>query len=696
MAKDNSSVVLTEVEDGIGLIGLNNPPVNALGAALRQGLAQAMDAMNADPAVRVIALYGAGKSLSAGADIGEFGKPPVPPHLPDLLDRIEASEKPVLAVVHGNTLGGGLELALACHARVGLPDARPGLPEVTLGLIPGAGGTQRLPRLVPLETAIEVITTGRPMTAEDALESGLIDRIINAPARDAALIAGAALRDGTLTARPTGDITVTPDPDVIAAATDKLSRRRPALAAPIKAVRAIGHAGEPIAQGQAAERALFLDLMASPDRQGMIHAFRAERATRQFPEASATPRDIASAGVIGGGTMGAGITTALLQAGLPVTLVETAADRAEAARATIARNLDGAVKRGKLTAGARDDLMARLTATTELDDLATADLVIEAVFEDMTVKTDLFRRLDGICKPGAVLATNTSYLDVNAIAAATTRPQDVIGLHFFSPAHVMRLIEVVVTDQTTPEVVATALALAARMKKIAVRSGVCDGFIGNRLLAHYRKAADYMLMDGAPVEQIDRALTDAGFAMGPFAVADLAGLDIGWATRKRKAATRPANERYIPIADRICEQGWFGRKTGRGWYLHDDPKNPKPNPDAGAIIAAERAAAGITPRDFTDAEIVDRYLTAMISEAARVVEEGIAQRPIDVDAVLLFGYGFPRHLGGPLHHADQIGAAELVRRIKTYAQEDPHYWQVPPLLQRLAETGGRFADLNGR
>lgn len=691
---DETNAVQVKVKDGIALVGLNNPPVNALGLAVRNGLVEAFQKLGSDPQAKVIVVYGEGRVFSAGADIREFGNTPQGPSLPDVLNQIEASEKPVVAVIHGTALGGGLELALSCHARIGLPGTKVGLPEVTLGILPGAGGTQRLPRLIALDKAIEMISSGRHLPMEEALELGIIDQKGEGDPRAAALAAGRAVIDGSLKTRRTSDIQITPDASVIEAAIARLKAKRPALDAPIKAVEAIGHAGKPLTEGLLEERRLFLELMNSPDRQGLIHAFTAERAVKQFPEAGATPRNVETVGVIGGGTMGAGIATSLLQSGFTVTLIETAAERAEAAKATISKNLDGAVKRGKMKAEARDKAAAALTASTELQDLASVDLVIEAVFEDMDVKTEIFGKLDQICKAGAILASNTSYLDVNAIAAATSRPQDVIGLHFFSPAHVMRLLEVVVADKTAPEVVATALELAGRMKKVAVRSGVCDGFIGNRILAHYRKVADYMLLDGASYEQIDRALEGLGFAMGPFAVGDLAGLDIGWATRKRKAATRPAEERYSAVADRICENGWFGRKTGKGYYLYDDPKNRVVNPGVVEIVEAERKAAGITLREFSDDEITARYMTAMIAEAARVVEEGIASRPIDVDAVFLFGYGFPRHLGGPLNYADQIGAAKLIERIETYAKEDPHYWQVPKLLRELAASNRSFADLN--
>ena len=694
MDLDCNDTALVTVEGAVALVGLNSPPVNALGAALRKGLIAMLARLDADPAVKIIALYGEGRAFSAGADIREFGKPAVPPRLPDVLDAVEALAKPVVAVVHGTALGGGLELALACHARVALPGARLGLPEVTLGILPGAGGTQRLPRLTGLAAAIDLISTGRAVGTDEALALGIIDQVLDAPPREAARMAAAAVLEGRLVPRRTGEIVLAPEPERIRASVAALSHKRPALLAPIRAVEAIAAAAKPIAEGLQTERALFLELMDGPERQGLVHAFAAERAVRRMPEAGAAPRRLDTAGVIGGGTMGVGIATALLQAGLPVTLVETAPERAEAARAAVAGNLAGAVKRGKLSAEARDRLLDGLRTVTGLDALSDADLVIEAVFEDMAVKTELFSKLDRICKPGAVLGTNTSYLDVNRIAAATTRPQDVIGLHFFSPAHVMRLLEVVVARYTAPEVVATALALAGRAGKVAVRSGVCDGFIGNRIMAHYRKAADYLLLDGVPFARIDAALEDFGFAMGPFAVSDLAGLDIGWAMRKRKAPTRPAEERYVTIADRICERGWFGRKTGRGYYLYGDAQARPANPDAEAIVAEERARAGISPRSFGDTEIVDRYMTAMIAEAARVVGEGIALRPIDVDAVFLFGYGFPRHLGGPLNYADRVGLPGILRRIEDWAGEDPHFWQVPPLLRELVESGRNFADLN--
>ena len=691
-----NDVVSIEINGSVGLIALDNPPVNAASHAIRSGLWQAVETLQQTDGVEVIALYAKGRTFIAGADIREFGKPPLDPWLPELCNFIESASRPIVCVLHGTTLGGGLEVAMSCHARVALTGSKVGLPEVTLGILPGAGGTQRAPRLAGIATALDMITSGKPMGADEALANGLIDRIVEGDPRDVALSSAKDLLAGDLPNRKTGDLTAEPDPAAIEAMRAKLAKSQPLLFSPHKCVDAVEACHLPIRDGMKEERRLYEECMASPQRAGLIHAFFSERAVTKIPEATATAREINSVGVIGGGTMGSGIATAILLAGLPVTLTERDQDGLDRGVATITRNLDGAVKRGKLSEAGRDDILAaKLGTSTDLGALSDADLVIEAVFEDMGVKRDIFQTLDKVCKAGTVLASNTSYLDINEIAATTSRPQDVIGLHFFSPAHVMRLLEVVVADKTGDDVVATGFALARKLKKIAVRSGVCDGFIGNRIMTFYKKAADYMMMDGASPEQIDTAMRGFGFAMGPYQVADLAGLDISWAANKRRAATRPAEERYIPIADRLCENGWFGRKTGQGFYIYDD-QGSRPNPEALAIIDAEREKAGVTPRSFTEDEIVSRFMTAMISEAVRVLEEGIALRPIDIDAVFLNGYGFPRFRGGPLHTADVIGAGELVRRIEEYAKEDAYYWKVPALLRQIAETGGTFAEMNAK
>ncbi|SEP84504.1 3-hydroxyacyl-CoA dehydrogenase NAD-binding domain-containing protein [Thalassovita taeanensis] len=683
-----------ERQGDIALICINNPPVNASGQIVRQGLQDAVTRLNAENTARVIAIYAAGRTFVAGADITEFGKPPQPPALPDVFNVMEASTIPLISVIHGTALGGGLELGLATHARVGIEGLRVGLPEINLGLLPGAGGTQRLPRLTGIPFALDMCLSGRQVGAKEALENGIIDLLVSGDPRDVALTAAQQVLDGTLPTRRTSEVETQPDDNALAETAAMLKAKQPHMFSPHKIVEAIAASTGPLADGLKVERQAFIDSMNTPQRAGMIHAFFGERAVSNIPEAKGPAREIAKIGVIGGGTMGSGIATSCLLAGIPVRLIEVAQDGLDRGIATVTKNLDGAVSRGKLSPEKRDATLAMLTPSLVMDDLADVDLVIEAVFENMDVKKDIFGKLNTICKPGAILASNTSYLDVNEIAAATTRAQDVIGLHFFSPAHVMRLLEIVVADKTAPDVVASGFALAKRLKKVGVRAGVCDGFIGNRILAHYSKTASYLVLDGATPQQVDAALEGFGFAMGPHKVGDLAGLDIGWMTRKRKAETRDPNERYAgDVADRICEHGWFGRKTGQGYYIYNAGA-PIPNPEVANIIDAVRAEKGITPRTFTDQDIIDRYMTAMICEAARVVEDGTARRPVDVDMVFLFGYGFPRHRGGPLHYADTIGAAELLTRIKTYAVEDANYWQAPALLEKMAADGTTFADLN--
>ncbi|WP_298985826.1 3-hydroxyacyl-CoA dehydrogenase NAD-binding domain-containing protein [uncultured Roseibium sp.] len=690
-----NDIVSIERHGQTALIAIHNPPVNAASHAVRSGLCEALATLQNEPDVKAIALYGHGRTFIAGADIREFGKPPQDPWLPDVCNILENSPVPIVCVLHGTTLGGGLEVALSCHARIALKGTKVGFPEVNLGILPGAGGTQRAPRLASIGAALSLATSGKPISSDEALQVGLIDRIQDGDPRAVALQAAEQIVGNSLKTRKTGELTVEADDKALDDMRSSLRKRQPHLFSPHKCIDAIAACMLPIEQGLKEERRLYNLCMDSPQRAGLIHAFFAERAVAKVPEANATPTDINEIGVIGGGTMGSGIATAALLAGFPVTLTERDGAGLERARATIAGNLEGAVKRGKLSAEARDKILAeKLHTDTDYTALCNADMIIEAAFEDMTVKQDIFGRLDDVAKPGAVLASNTSYLDINQIAAATRRPEHVLGLHFFSPAHIMRLMEIVVADKTSAGTAATGFALAKKLRKIAVRSGVCDGFIGNRIMTFYKRAADYMMMDGAAPEEIDKAMTGFGFAMGPYQVADLAGLDISWAANKRRAATRPSEERYIPIADSLCEKGWFGRKTGKGFYLYG-PEGPRPNPDALSIVDQERSKAGVRPRPFAAEEITDRFMTAMILEATRVLEEGIALRPIDIDAVFLFGYGFPRFRGGPMHTADQIGAEEIVRRIEAYASEDGYYWQVPGLLRKLAKDGGTFAEMNG-
>ncbi|TJZ92620.1 3-hydroxyacyl-CoA dehydrogenase [Paracoccus gahaiensis] len=678
-----------------GVITIDNPPVNATSQAVRAGLIEAARAFAADESARAAVILCAGRTWVAGADISEFGKPPQDPSLPDVIAAIEALPKPVVAAIHGTALGGGLELALGCHARIAAPGTRMGLPEVTLGLLPGAGGTQRLPRLIGLMPALEMITSARQMGTAEARDLGLIDAVASDDLTDAAL--QMAERLAGQPPRRTCDLPAPPaDPTATETLTADLARKLPGQIAQRAAVDAATEGlALPFAQGMEVERAAFRALMDSPQRAALIHAFFAERAVAHLPQIKGVdPRPLDRIGVIGGGTMGAGIAAACLLAGLDVTLIERDAAAADTARATVAKLLEGAVTRGKLAAPARDAILTDAFRTaTDYAALSDADLIIEAVFETMEVKHQVFAELDRVAKPGAVLATNTSYLDVNAIAAATSRPADVIGLHFFSPAHVMRLLEVVVADRTAPEVTATGFALAKRLKKIAVRAGVCDGFIGNRILSHYRAAVDAMVLDGASPYQVDRALTGFGFAMGPYAVSDLAGLDIGWMTRQRKAATRHPRDRVPVFADRLYELGRLGRKSGRGYYLYDGGK-PQPDPELEPLLAQVRADLGIAPRDFTDAQIVERTMAALVNEAVRTVADGTALRPLDVDVVMLNGYGFPRWRGGPMHWADAQGLPQILAQIDALSAEDDHFWQAAPLLRDLVAQGRRLAELN--
>lgn len=688
--------VRLEERGEIALIRIDNPPVNAASRAVRQGLVEAARAAAAGPA-RAVVLLAEGRTFIAGADITEFGKPPAEPYLPDVIDAIEALDKPVVCVIHGTALGGGLEVALGAHWRVMLKGAKLGLPEVNLGLIPGAGGTQRLPRLCGIVAAAEIFTSARMVEADEALALGIVDAVVAGTPEEAGLAFARDLLARGAGVRRVSALPVPPvDEAALAALRAKVARANPGHVCHLAGIdAAVEGAKLPFAEGMKLERATFWRLMETPQRAAMIHAFFGERKVASLPELKGVqPRPIAQMGVIGGGTMGGGIAVAGLLNGLRVTLIERDAASAARAREGIARVLGDSVKRGKLTEAARDSLLAEALVTS--DDyaaLAQADVIVEAVFESMEVKREVFARLDAVAKPGAVLATNTSYLDVDAIAAATSRPQDVLGLHFFSPAHVMRLLEIVVADRTAPEVVATGFQLAKVLKKVPVRAGVCDGFIGNRMLRHYRLAADHLVLAGASPFQVDRALEGFGFAMGPYAVSDLAGLDIGAATRARLRPSKPEGERWADWPDRLVELGRLGRKTGRGYYIYGEGR-PQPDPEVEAIFAAERAARGITPRAVSDDEIVARYMAAMVNEGARIVDEGIARRPVDVDVVKLYGYGFPRFRGGPMLWADTVGLGTVLATIRDAAQDDPWFWRPAPLLERLAREGRTFASLN--
>ena len=646
------SVVTTLIHTPLATVTIDNPPVNALSQAVREGLAAAAREIAAADDVRAVVLTCAGRSFIAGADIRELGQKPLEPYLPDVLSMIEESQVPWVAAIHGTALGGGLELAMACHGRVAAASARMGLPEVTLGIIPGSGGTVRLPRLVPMADAITLVTGGKPVGAAQAAAMGLIDRIstgdLQQDAEALALdLAGQGAPVATLS-RPLADGPEV-DWDAAAARVKKQSRGAGAGSRALAALKVSATA--PAAEALCHERQTFLDLAASEEAAALRHIFFAERAAGQaLKAADAAPVDLARVGVIGGGTMGAGIATALLLAGSAVHLIERDAAAAKTAQGRVADTIAASLKRGVITQDKAETANARLTDGDDYAALADCPLVIEAVFEDMAVKRAVFDRLDAVMPADAVLATNTSYLDVDKLAAGTTDPSRILGLHFFSPAHVMKLLEVVRGAATGPRALATGAALAKLLRKVPVAAGVCDGFIGNRIMAAYRRDCEFMLEEGALPQDIDAAMEDFGFAMGLYKVQDMSGLDIAWAQRKARAADRPADERYAHIADRLCEAGRLGRKTGKGWYDYGTG-TAQPDAEVARIIAAERDRAGISPRDFTRAEIMDRILTIMQDEGQAILDEGIAESAADIDVVMVLGYGFPRHRGGPMFMA---------------------------------------------
>ncbi len=651
------NAVTIEIENEIAIVTVDNPPVNALGHAVRKGLADAVAATDANDAVQAVVLIAAGRTFMAGADISEFGKPLAEPGLPDVVLMIEGARKPWVAAIHGTALGGGLEVALGCHYRVVDPKAKLGVPEVHLGLIPGAGGTVRLPRVVPVAKAAEMVATGKPIGAKDAAACGLANAVAKGDLRADAVafaqeIAGKDLPVALVDRDPVAPL----DPEAWGTVAGKLVAKARGQNSVIRGVDAVADAVR--LDGPAAlenERAIFIELMEDPQSAALRHVFFAERSVSKVAAIKGVaPRDLRHVGVIGGGTMGAGICVALLLAGLSVTMIERDNDALAAGQKRVADTLSASVKRGLISEDKRTALLGMFVGDFVYDALDTVDLVIEAVFEDMDVKKQVFAELDRVTKPEAVLATNTSYLDVNEIAASVKDPSRVIGLHFFSPAHVMKLLEIVRPDELADDVLATGFALGKMLRKISVPAGVCDGFIGNRILTAYRRECDYMVEDGAAPEEVDAAMKAYGFPMGIFAMQDMAGLDIGWAARKRRAPTRDPNERYVRIADRICELGRFGQKTGSGWFNYPDgSRRGEPDPIVEAIIIEEAAASGVTRRSFSAEEIIERILGAMVSEGEAILAEGIAQSAEAIDVVMINGYGFPRHKGGPMFAAKQ-------------------------------------------
>jgi len=685
------------VRDGIAVITMNNPPVNGLGNALRAGILESLAKAEADPAVKAAVIIGSARAFSGGADIREFNKPREKPDLPDVNDAQDAMQKPLVAALGGFALGGGLELALACHYRIALPRTQLGLPEVKLGILPGSGGTQRLPRILPVAEAVKMITTGNPILAEKAKEFGLVDEIAQGDLLESALAFTKKILDKPLRRIRDMKPRLAGDPKVFFAKTrEEVARASRGYPAPLEIVTCIEAAVNlPFDEGRKVERERFAQLVGSSESKALRHAFFAERQTSKIPDVpeNTATRPVQKAAVIGAGTMGGGIAMNFANAGIPVTLIETTEEALERGLERIRGNYAATVSKGRLTQTDMDQRMGLIHGNINLGKAADADIVIEAVFERMDVKQDLFRKLDGFVQQGAILATNTSTLDVDQIAASTTRPQDVIGTHFFSPANVMRLLEVVRGRKTAKDVLATTMKLGKTLKKVAVVSGVCDGFIGNRMLEKYGQQSLFLLDEGASPQQVDAALTAWGMAMGPFTMYDMAGNDIGWEIRKRRYQERP-DFVYSRIADRICEQGRFGQKTGKGFYKYEaGSRKPIPDPAVDEILSQYRNEIKVTPRKIPDEEIIERCIYALVNEGARILEEGIALRASDIDMVYLTGYGFPPYRGGPMFYADTVGLAKVVAAIQGFKKGyQGEQWKPAPLLVKLAKEGRKFND----
>ena len=688
--------------DGVALIRIDNPPVNALSQDVIDGLGAAIDAVALDATARAVVVMGAGRTFPAGADIKgleniAWGGDSGAPELHDLLQRIEDLPKPVVMAMHGTALGGGLEIAMAGHYRVALAEGQMGLPEANLGIVPGAEGTQRLPRLVGLEKAIEMCVSGKPIKARDALAAGLVDRIV-----DGDLAAGAIAFAREMSSRSThpktrerSDKLPARDavPAMIAAGKEMARKTRRHMAAPIRVIDALEAAVTlPFAEGCARERQISLECMRSEQAKALIHAFFAERGVSRVPGVSKdTPAaPVSAVGIVGAGTMGGGIAMACANAGIPVRLVDAAQQALDHGIATIRKNYDVSVKRGRFTPEQVEQRMASIRPQVGYDRFGDVDLIVEAVFENLALKKEIVAALDQVAKPSCIIATNTSTLDIDVIAAATSRPDKVVGLHFFSPANVMRLVEIVRGKATSPETLATAMAVAKRLGKVGVVVGNCAGFVGNRMMFPYMYECQFLVEDGATPEQVDRALTDFGMAMGMFAVDDMAGLDVAWRVRQELHQFSKPGDRKPLVADTLCEMGRFGQKTGKGWYVYGDDRKPKPDPEVLALIERAAAAAGIRRRPISNEEIIERTIYALINEGARVLEEGYASRAADIDVIYTNGYGFPAWRGGPMFYADRVGLGTVFERVSAFHRELGQRWEPAALLARLAREGSTF------
>jgi 3-hydroxyacyl-CoA dehydrogenase len=691
-------------DNGIAVVTINNPPVNALSPGVPEGISEALDQIAHDDSVKAVVLIGGGRTFVAGADIKEFGKMTSGksrgPGLLPLLLKIEDSNKPVVMAIHGTAFGGGLELAMAGHYRVVVPNAQVGQPEVKLGLIPGAAGTQRLPRLAGVAKAVEMCVGGNPVKAEEALKFGIVDRIIEGD-----LLAGAvafAREAASKPARKTRERNeklgnAAESAQIFSSARETAAKKQRGLFAPVAAIDAVEAATKlSFEEGCKLEQKLFVECLFSEQSKSLIHVFFSEREVSKIPDVpKETPiLSIKSAAVVGAGTMGGGIAMVLANAGIPVILKEADQLALDRGLATIQKNYANSVQRGRFSQQVAEERLKRITPTLTYDDFSSVDLVIEAVFEGMTLKKDVFKELDRVCKQGAILASNTSTLSIDEIASSTSRPASVIGTHFFSPANVMRLLEIVRGKATSKEVIATCMQLSKTLGKVGVLVGNCRGFVGNRMFGPYRREAQFLVEEGASVEAVDRALTDFGMALGPLATGDLAGLDVGWRIRKEYRHLEVPGIRQPFAEDRLCELGRYGQKTGAGWYKYDDQRRAAPDPLVAELIAKWVAEAGIAQRQISAAEITDRCLYALVNEGARILEEGYALRASDIDIIYINGYGFPAHRGGPMWYADTVGLKQVYERVSEFQRQHGEIWQPAPLLKRLANQDKTFVEFS--
>ena len=695
-----SSPVVLEKRGAVGVILVQNPPVNALSQAVRQGLRDRLAEALADDSITAVVLAGDGRTFIAGADIREFGKPMAGPGLNEVIADYENATKPVVAAIHGTALGGGLETAFGAHYRVAVAKGFVGLPEVKLGLLPGAGGTQRLPRVAGVETALKMITSGDMLPAPLAEKAGIVDAIVDDLIPGACAFAEKLVADGAplkVISRSRGKLDEA-DKGIFDTFRADLAKKARGVLAPQNCIAAVEAAvtSDSFEAGLKREGELFLELMQSPQRAAQIHAFFGEREVAKIPDIpKGTPtRDIKSCAILGCGTMGGGIAMNFLNAGIPVTILELEQAALDRGIGIIRRNYENSAKRGRFTMEEVEKRMALLTPTTSYDDIGQADIVIEAVFEDMEIKKQVFAKLDEVMKPGAILASNTSTLDIDEIASVTKRPEDVIGTHFFSPANVMRLLENVRGAKSSPNTIQTVMDLGKRIGKICVLAGNCHGFIGNRMLHPYGRQASFLVEEGAQPEDVDRVLYDFGLAMGPFAMGDLAGLDVGYRVRQHQLKTWPQGRRYSSLADKVVELGRHGQKTGAGWYRYEEGSRvPLPDPVVKELIEKNSAEAGIKRREISDDEILERCIYALVNEGAKILEEGIAIRSVDIDITYMNGYGFPKHRGGPMHYADQVGLDKVLERIRHYyEQSGEDDWKPAPLIEKLVAEGKGFAD----